>query len=546
MELRDNENIIPENGDGLPVTQRLPQADAPPEPKTAPGLAEPLASAPESGGSVAEGAVPETAPAAETPVQEIPSAGAPVEPPRIQFHNAAPRGYAPAPGVGAGPYGYPGGPAGPYGYGGHPPKKPHRGRNIFLLILACVCALALGGGMMFCAIYTGVLSDAERFFRDTVREWYYGSPSEGLLPDDGPDVLPPDDGTGDLPPDNGTANVPDGSGGQPFVPIDGAPLLQIVTVEPEGENYREELSIPDIAELVKPSVVGVIKFVGENPQAGYTIGSGTIFTEDGYIITNEHVVSDPYSITVLLNDGTEYEATVVASDDDADIAILKIDAHGLTPAEFGNSAQLRVGEISVAIGCPASVDLQGTITSGIISALDRVITVDASGKTMRLLQTDAAINPGNSGGPLLNKYGQVIGINTVKMSSTTYEGLCFAIPTSELESIVTDLFTYGYVRGYPAIGITASSVLAAEDEYGGAPSGVLVASVDSSSGAHGKVEIGDIITHCNGTEVIAVAQINTIKNRLKVGDSVTLTVYRRGETFDVDVELVDQYDLTGE
>ena len=179
---------------------------------------------------------------------------------------------------------------------------------------------------------------------------------------------------------------------------------------------------------MKPSVVGVIKFVGENPQAGYTIGSGTIFTEDGYIITNEHVVSDPYSITVLLNDGTEYEATVVASDDDADIAILKIDAHGLTPAEFGNSAQLRVGEISVAIGCPASVDLQGTITSGIISALDRVITVDASGKTMRLLQTDAAINPGNSGGPLLNKYGQVIGINTVKMSSTTYEGLLFRHP----------------------------------------------------------------------------------------------------------------------
>lgn len=131
------------------------------------------------------------------------------------------------------------------------------------------------------------------------------------------------------------------------------------------------------------------------------------------------------------------------------------------------------------------------------------------------------------------------------MSSTTYEGLCFAIPTSELESIVADLFTYGYVRGYPAIGITASSVMAADDEYGGAPSGVLVASVDPLSGAYGKIEIGDIITHCNGTEVIAVAQINTIKNRLEVGDSITLTVYRRGETFDVEIELVDQYDLTG-
>ena len=179
-----------------------------------------------------------------------------------------------------------------------------------------------------------------------------------------------------------------------FVPVEGAPFIKIVTVEAEGENYREELDIPTIAELVKPSVVGVIKYISENPQDGYTIGSGTIFTEDGYIITNEHVVSDPYSITVLLNDGTEYEARVVASDDDADIAILKIDAHGLTPVEFGDSTQLRVGEISVAIGCPASVDLQGTTTSGIISALDRVITVDASGKDHAAFTDGCGDQPG--------------------------------------------------------------------------------------------------------------------------------------------------------
>lgn len=428
-----------------------------------------------------------------------------------------------------------------FSYGsGYPPKKTHTGRNVFLLIAAFLLSFTLGGGFMFCAIYTGVLSEVTDLFRGTFyTRWYDTPPSQSIIPDDG-DSAPEDDGiAGDD--GNGTAEEIE----EPFVPVEGAPFIKIVTVEAEGENYREELDIPTIAELAKPSVVGVIKYISENPQDGYTIGSGTIFTEDGYIITNEHVVSDPYSITVLLNDGTEYEARVVASDDDADIAILKIDAHGLTPVEFGDSTQLRVGEISVAIGCPASVDLQGTTTSGIISALDRVITVDASGKTMRLLQTDAAINPGNSGGPLLNKYGQVIGINTVKMSSTTYEGLCFAIPTSELESIVADLFTYGYVRGYPAIGITASSVMAADDEYGGAPSGVLVASVDPLSGAYGKIEIGDIITHCNGTEVIAVAQINTIKNRLEVGDSITLTVYRRGETFDVEIELVDQYDLTG-
>ena len=546
MDLHDNENKIPVESNGLSETQCTPQMDAPQESEMMTDTARSPESAPKRVDSMGMSGKSEAAAAADVPAPEL-SSGAPVEPPRIQFHNSTTENRRAAPHIYDGElYRYADMFGRPYGYGGYPPKKPHKGRNVFLLVLAFICALALGGGMMFCAIYTGALSDAERFIRDSVREWYYGSPSQGFLPDGDRDVLPPDDGAGDTPAEDEIANVPDESGSQPFAPVDGAPLLKIVTVEQEGENYREELSIPDIAELVKPSVVGVIKYVGETPQAGYSIGSGTIFTEDGYIITNEHVISNPYSITVLLNDGTEYEAVVVASDDDADIAILKIDAHDLTPVEFGDTSQLRVGEISVAIGCPASVDLQGTTTSGIISALDRVITVDASGKTMRLLQTDAAINPGNSGGPLLNKYGQVIGINTVKMSSTTYEGLCFAIPTSELESIVADLFTYGYVRGYPAIGITASSVLATEDEYGGAPSGVLVASVDSLSGAYGKVEIGDIITHCNGTEVIAVAQINTIKNRLRVGDSITLTVYRRGETFDVEIELVDQYDLAGE
>ncbi len=165
---------------------------------------------------------------------------------------------------------------GPMGTAAIRRKKPHRGAIFFLLILACVCALALGGGMMFCAIYTGVLSDAERFFRDTVREWYYGSPSEGLLPDDGPDVLPPDDGIGRPPAGQWHGKRTGRGGGQPFVPIDGAPLFANRDGGAGGENYREELSIPDIAELVKPSVVGVIKFVGENPQAGYTIGSGTI------------------------------------------------------------------------------------------------------------------------------------------------------------------------------------------------------------------------------------------------------------------------------
>lgn len=554
MDFRDQDNRTPEE---KPAARPLPEQDAPVPPAGQDGNS---VHSPEWPGSIAENpaAAPLSAPAA---VSDYPNAAP--QPSVVPPPPAAPQppwlrtGTAPA--AYTAPYRQPGyssytDPARSPGIPANAPdgayraKKKHTGRNVCLLILAFVFALALGGGMMFCAIYTGALADLEQLLRDP----FAGPqdvPSEGSVPSGG-DTLPPDDMPPVSPPDgeeNQNSGSASGSSAQkPFVPVDGAPLLNIVTVEDEGENYREELDIPSIAELAQPSVVGVIKYVSENPQEGYTIGSGTIFTEDGFIITNEHVVSDPYSITVLLYDGTEYEAEVVASDDDADIAILKIDAHGLKPAEFGDSTQLRVGEISVAIGCPASVDLQGTTTAGIISALDRVITVDAAGRTMRLLQTDAAINPGNSGGPLLNKYGQVIGINTVKMSSTMYEGLCFAIPTSELETIVSDLFTYGYVRGYPAIGIMASSVMAAEDEYGGSPAGVLVASIDPLSGAYGLVEVGDIITHCNGTEVIAVAQINTIKNRLKVGDTITLTIYRKGETFDVEIVLVDQYDLSGD
>ena len=423
------------------------------------------------------------------------------------------------------------------------PAKTHRGRNIFLMILAFVAALCLGGALMFYVIWSGALTSLEALIHGELPGFSVGmlpAPPEEDLPQERDDEAPSSPET--QPEDKGSEPAES----VPFQPIENPPKLEIVPVAEEGEDARQELSVPDIAELAKPSVVGVIKYPTENPLDGYTIGSGIIFSEDGYMLTNAHVVADPYSIVVFLNDGTEYDAELVVSDSDADIAILKIDAEGLTPAEFGDSSQLRVGDISVAIGCPASVDLQGTTTFGIISALDRVMTVDARGKTMRLLQTDAAINPGNSGGPLLNRFGQVIGVNTVKMNSATYEGLCFAIPSNELEHIVSDLFTYGYVRGYPAIGISAKTVLAEEDAYGGAPTGVYVATVNPASGAYGKVQVGDIITHCNGTEVITVAQINTIKNRLQVGDSITLTIYRRGKTLDVEIVLVDQYDLTDE
>ncbi len=490
---------------------------------------------------------PPEVPAAENSanIPGMPYAPAPSampEPPWVQYRAAR---QTAASDNGSYAYRAPEGPA----YGGVR-RKSHRGRNIFLICLAFLAALCLGGALMFYAIYSGALVRWESVLQDYLPGASAGMRPEDEMPEDVPD-REPDTGSPELPPMEETPDpvpqhVPGELPREPFRPVVGAPTLEIVRVETEGAHARREMGVPDIAELVSPSVVGVIKYPTEDPQAGYTIGSGIIFTEDGYIITNEHVVADAYSLKILLNDGTEYDGALVTSDSDADIAIVKIEAEDLTPAEFGDSSQLRVGELSVAIGCPASVDLQGTTTSGIISALDRVITLDAKGRAMRLLQTDAAINPGNSGGPLLNRFGQVIGINTVKLNSATYEGLCFAIPSSELEHIVSDLFTYGYVRGYPAIGITARTVFEEETEEGVTPSGVLVATVNSGSGAFGKVEPGDIITHCNGKEVITVAQINTIKNRLQVGDGITLTIWRGGETFDVEITLVDQYDLADE
>ncbi|MBE6935342.1 MAG: trypsin-like serine protease [Ruminococcaceae bacterium] len=526
MEIRDYENPAPQSGGALPGTDPVrtpdPQNDA---------------------------ALP-TEPCAEQPTPAAPpfAAAEPQFPPRVgePFAAQMPPAYRPAPWPGAAeprPQEY-----SPAAY----VKKPHKARTVFFTILALLLAFGLGCSLMFGLIYTGIwdqtvawIDQSDRLLHDEGRP---DSPPAHSDDSDSP-LSPPEDGAPSENPDQPSwpedAADPDDSAlpEASFTPIEDAPRVEIITVEPEGENYREELSIPDIAEQATPSVVGVIKYASDDPMDGYGIGSGIVFTEDGYLITNHHVIADAYRVVVLLHDGTEYDAEIIASDEHADIAILKIEAQGLVAAEFGDSTQLRVGEISVAIGCPASIDLQGTTTSGIISALDRVITVDANGRTMRLLQTDAAINPGNSGGPLLNKYGQVIGINTVRLVSTTYEGLCFAIPTSELELIVSDLFTYGYVRGYPAIGLTAASVEEGKDQYGTTPAGVMVAEIDPLGGAYGVVEIGDIITHCNGNRIYAVSQINVIKNRMRVGETITLTVYRSGETFDVEIVLRDQYDL---
>ena len=273
-------------------------------------------------------------------------------------------------------------------------------------------------------------------------------------------------------------------------------------------------------------------------------GSGFVITDDGYILTNYHVIEDADSIQVSFIDGSTYDATLVGGESENDIAVLKIDAAGLTPVIIGDSDNVKVGEQVVAIGNPLG-ELTYSMTSGIISAKDRSITME-NGEVMNMIQTDTAINSGNSGGPLFDMYGQVIGITSAKLSgssssSATIEGLGFAIPINDVKGMVEDIMENGYVTGKPYMGITVSTVPESISERYGMSQGALVESVDESScAAKAGLEKGDIITAMDGQTVISSAELVEAKKAYRAGDTVTLEVERSGEkleltlTFDED------------
>ena len=305
-------------------------------------------------------------------------------------------------------------------------------------------------------------------------------------------------------------------------------------------DEEDALCLQDIYSSVIDSVVSISSMT----SSGTSSGTGIIMSSDGYVITNHHVITGALVISVLTNDNQEYEAALVGSDEMSDLAVLKIDARGLQAAEFGDSSKLRVGDSVVAIGDPLGVQLRGTMTNGIISAINRDLTV--GDRTMTLIQTNAALNNGNSGGPLINCYGQVIGINTVKMSSyytatASVEGLGFAIPISVAKPIIDELIENGYVAGRPAIGISGDSLPSYYRTYYRLPDGVYVTSVNEGSDAKAKgIREGDIVTAINGEKICSIDELNTVKNQYAAGDEVTLTIYRSGTYYEVTVTLVDQ------
>lgn len=292
------------------------------------------------------------------------------------------------------------------------------------------------------------------------------------------------------------------------------------------------LSVADIARKAGPSVVGIISkqqtvsyWGGMTESSGS--GSGIIIRSDGYVITNQHVIDGAASVTVILSNNEEYNAKIVGEDVKTDLAVLKIEADGLTAMEIGRSADLEVGETAVAIGNPLGQEFAGSVTAGVISALNRTMSVE--GRQYTLIQTDAAINPGNSGGALVNNQGQLIGINSIKISSADLEGLGFAIPVDDAMNVISELIEYGYVKGRPAIGIATREITAQTARRYGLSEGVYIVQVSEGSGAQqAGLQAGDVIVAADGAAVKTLDKLNEIRDRHKAGETISLTVIRGG------------------
>lgn len=356
------------------------------------------------------------------------------------------------------------------------------------------------------------------------------------LPDSGEETAENDDGAGRVSvaadESNGTTQ-PEVSGND--VLIQPGKSTDVVTAAAQSGT------VTAIAKKAGPAIVGIRMTISGTRYSyfGYSNdaiseGSGIIISKDGYIMTNYHVVSgaDPKQGTasrtileVFLPDGREAKATFKGGDEKTDLAVIKVDLKNLPVAELGDSSVLEVGELAVAIGNPLGMEFAGSVTAGVISALNRSIQIN--GRTMSVIQTDAAINEGNSGGALLNSRGEVIGVNSAKIAASGVEGLGFAIPINDAWPVVEQLIKYGYVKGRPYIGISGREITSVYSSYYGIPKGIYVTDVVEGSAAEkAGIRRGDIIVALAGKTVETVHDLDKIKESYKPGDTVTITVVR--------------------
>lgn len=458
-------------------------------------------------------------------------------------------GQNPPPPYQAGGYGQaaPQGPTGPYGAppfygtpaaagaapwapGPMPKKKLSLGVKVFIWIASILAAAALLGFVGYIG-YSVVKNQSST----PPFPYYYGEdapyPFVEQEPDDGKDEENPDFGVTPPEDEEDDSNRPD---------IDVTPNTEgiIIKQKPSGEPMDAQ----EVYERVVKSTVTVSASLKRDGKEQDSTGTGIFATSDGYVITNSHVVLSSKSTTVKITtyDGEEYDAVVVGVDRTTDLAVLKTNDHDFTPAEFGDAEELSIGEWVLAIGNPGGARFSSSLTRGIISGLDREVG-KYSENGMTYIQTDAAINPGNSGGPLVNMYGQVVGINSSKIVTDGYEGMGFAIPVSHAQSIINQLFAGGYVKGRTRLGITGQEVSETMAAMYGTPQGFMILEINEESAFTGtKAEVGDVITAIDGETVTGLSDISNLLLRYAPGDKITVTLYQpslRGEGKEVDVEI---------
>ena len=360
----------------------------------------------------------------------------------------------------------------------------------------------------------------------------------GLWDRNEPTVVTPLDGVyfsdsdqaGQTPSDPGTS-LPPASSPDPS----NQTQVQLNPVPGQVDNVPQVggLGLQEIYEQNIPSVVSITCTL----SGGSSSGTGVVLSENGYLVTNAHVVSGAQQVQVLLTDGRTFSAHLVGADSLSDLAVLYIEATDLIPAQFGDSTQLRVGDTVVAIGDPLGVSLRGTMTDGIVSAINR--DVEVGGRTMTLIQTNAALNSGNSGGPLINCFGQVIGINTMKIGifsdDAGVEGLGFAIPSATVKEIVDQLISQGYVSGRPALPLTGEWVSSFNQQFRRMPAGLYITSTPD----HPQIRATDILLYVGTTRVTKQEELNSALYAHQAGDTVTLTLYRDGRQYTTEIVLTE-------
>ena len=405
----------------------------------------------------------------------------------------------------------------PYGPVRPPRKKMSRGLKVFLWIASALTAGVILGFTAFVVSWAVAGPQTQVPVVDTLPDEGQQEESQDFLQEEEPQL--------DLPDVDVTPNE------------EGIVIHQ----KPEGDALDAQ-EVYD--KVVKSTVAITVSYTGEGTDSS---GTGIIATSDGYIITNAHVVLNTKSVlvTVTTYDGQQYDAVVVGMDRTTDLAIIKTNDYGFTPAEFGDAGELSIGEWVLAIGNPGGERFSSSLTRGIVSGLDRAVE-RYSEDGMTFIQTDAAINPGNSGGPLVNMYGQVVGINSSKIITDGYEGMGFAIPVSKAKDIIDQLLSGGYVEGRVRLGISGYD-LGDEAAFYGLPKGFMIASIDEDSSFAGtEAQVEDIIIAIDGETVEELQDISNLLLRYSPGDQVTVTLYRRsaydfsdGEEIEVTITLLE-------